>query len=42
MVSDSSLRDFGVDVANAYNHPPFTLLIISPFFFYPIFFKSLF
>ena len=40
MVSDSSLCDFGFDVENAYNHPPFALLIISPVFFYPLFSTS--
>jgi len=39
MVSNSSLCDFGFDVENAYNHPPFALLIYSPEFYYLIFFN---
>ena len=39
MVSDLTLCDFGIDVENAYNHPPFTFLIISPRSYLPVLFN---
>jgi hypothetical protein len=39
MVSDFTLCDFSIDVENAYNHPPFTFLIIPPESFVPVLFN---